>query len=152
MEVASIVREAREDPEFPLHDRSGLPELLPDARVLVLAAPLTDQTRGMVDTPLLAGGNAKLTLFNVGRGELLRVPDLLDALDRGQLRRAVLDVFPEEPLPPDSPLWSHPKVTVTPHHSGPSTPRQLIPDILPNLRAFAEGRPIIGAVDRVRGY
>ncbi len=69
-----------------------------------------------------------------------------------RLERAVLDVFEEEPLPPESPLWSHPKVVVTPHHSGPSTPRAMVPDILPNLRRFAEGRPVVDAVDRTRGY
>jgi len=89
---------------------------------------------------------------NLGRGELVVVPDLLEALDRGQLGRAVLDVFPREPLEPESELWGHPKVVVTPHHSGPSTPRQIIPDILENLRRFAEGRPILDPVDRGLGY
>lgn len=64
----------------------------------------------------------------------------------------MLDVFPEEPLPQASPLWRHPKVTVTPHHSGPSVPEHLLADILPNLRRFAEGLPVEGAVDRVKGY
>jgi glyoxylate/hydroxypyruvate reductase A len=113
---------------------------------------LTAETRGLVDAERLALGSSRLTLINVGRGELVSSSALLEALERGTLGRAVLDVFPEEPLPPDSPLWRHPRITVTPHHSGPSTPRQLIPDILPNLKAFAEGRPITGAVDRARGY
>ena len=90
--------------------------------------------------------------MNVGRGEQVVVPDLLAALDQGRLGRAVLDVFPEEPLDPASPLWDHPGVVVTPHHSGPSTPRAVIPDILPNLRRFAQGLPVLGAVDRERGY
>ncbi|HJU83992.1 MAG TPA: D-2-hydroxyacid dehydrogenase [Holophagaceae bacterium] len=152
LEVHGGVREARPDPEFPLHGSAGWAALLPQARVLVLAAPLTAETRGLVDAKLLAHGHGGLTLVNVGRGELVVVEDLLAALDAGRLKRAVLDVFPQEPLPPESPLWRHPKVTVTPHHSGPSTPRQLIPDILPNLRAFAEGRPVEGAVDRAKGY
>ena len=80
------------------------------------------------------------------------MPDLLRALDEGRLGHAVLDVFPGEPLDPASPLWAHPKVTVTPHHSGPSTPRAMAPDLLPNLRRFAEGLPIQGAVDRSLGY
>ncbi|GLH70077.1 glyoxylate/hydroxypyruvate reductase A [Geothrix rubra] len=150
--VTGVVRTPRPDPEFPL---VGLPDLrsrLGAARVLVLAAPLTPATRGLVDAPLLGHGNGQLTLFNVGRGELVDTDALLAALAQGTLGRAVLDVFPEEPLPAESPLWRHPGVTVTPHHSGPSTPRQLIPDILPNLRAFAEGRPIPSVVDRARGY
>jgi phosphoglycerate dehydrogenase-like enzyme len=152
MTVTGVVREPRADPEFPLISRAALPQHLPAARALVLAAPLTAATRGLVDGRCLAHGNPRLTLINVGRGELVPVPDLLAALEGGTVGRAVLDVFPEEPLPAASPLWRHPKVTVTPHHSGPSTPAQLIPDILPNLRAFAEGGPITGAVDRTRGY
>jgi len=152
LDVTGVVRTPRPDPEFPLVGLSDLVSRLGAARVLVLAAPLTSATRGIVGAHLLDRGNARLTLFNVGRGELVDPAALLLALERGTIGRAVLDVFPEEPLPPDSPLWRHPKVTVTPHHSGPSTPRQLIPDILPNLRAFAEGRPIPGVVDRERGY
>jgi len=152
MAVTGVVRQPRPDPEFPLIGTDALAKGLPTARALVLAAPLTAETRGLVDAECLAFGSSRLTLINVGRGELVSSSALLEALDRGTLGRAVLDVFPEEPLPPDSPLWRHPGITVTPHHSGPSTPRQLIPDILPNLKAFAEGRPITGAVNRARGY
>lgn len=152
MAVTGLVREGRPDAEFPLVDAAELPALLPGARALVLAAPLTEATRNLVDARLLAHGHAGLTLLNVGRGELVGTEDLLAALDGGRLGRAVLDVFPEEPLPSDSPLWRHPKVVVTPHHSGPSVAAHLIPDILPNLRRFASGLPIEGAVDRARGY
>ena len=152
LQVHGFVRTAREDPEFPLHGSQELGQWLAGARVLVLCAPLTEDTFGLVNAALLAQANPGLTLVNVGRGEQVLVPDLLAALEAGQLRRAVLDVFAQEPLPADSPLWSHPKVVLTPHHAGPSTPRAMIPDILPNLRRFAQGRPIAGAVDRARGY
>jgi glyoxylate/hydroxypyruvate reductase A len=152
LEVRGIVRTPRADPDFPLHASADLPALLPAARALVLAAPSTPETRGLVDAGLLAHGNPDLTLINVGRGELVDLPAMLAALDAGRLGAAVLDVFDEEPLPAHSPLWRHPKVTVTPHHSGPSTPRQLIPDILDNLRRYARGEAIEGAVDRARGY
>lgn len=152
MDVTGVVRNAREDGEFPLQTPDGLPELLPAARCLVLAAPSTPETRGLVDARFLSHGNSNLTLINVGRGDLVREEDLLAALDSGNLGRAVLDVFLEEPLPSSSPLWRHPKVTVTPHHSGPSTPKDLIPDILDSLRRFAEGRPVLNVVDRARGY
>ena len=152
LEVHGFVHTPRTDATFPLHGAGALPEWLPQARLLVLCAPLTEATRGLVDGRLLAHGHAGLTLMNVGRGEQVVLPDLLAALDAGRLGRAVLDVLPQEPLPPDSPLWGHPKVTVTPHHSGPSTPRAMIPDLLPNLRRFAEGLPIEGGVDRTKGY
>lgn len=152
LEVTGIVRTPREDPEFPLTTSAGLPGLLGTARLLVLCAPSTRETRGFMDSGLLARGNGSLLLVNVGRGDLLDLDGLQQALDRGTVGRAVLDVFPEEPLPADSFLWTHPGVTVTPHHSGPSTPRDLIPDILANLRAFAEGRPIPDPVDRAKGY
>lgn len=152
MEVHGFVRTPRPDPEFALHEGTELAGWLPRARVLVLCAPLTDATRGLVDARLLAHGHERLTLVNVGRGEQVVLPDLLDALDQGRLGRAVLDVFPQEPLDPASRLWDHPRVVVTPHHAGPSTPRAIIPDLLPNLRRFAEGLPIEGAVDRALGY
>ena len=152
MEVHGFVRTGRSDPEFPHHGLANLPDFLPSARLLVLSAPLTDETRGIVGARLLAHGHAGLTLVNVARGELVIEDDLVAALDGGKVGRAVLDVFPSEPLPPDSRLWAHPKVTVTPHHSGPSRPGAMVPDILPNLRRFAEGRGIEGAIDRARGY
>ncbi len=152
LDVRGFVRTPRPDAEFPLH---GIPDLgawLPRARVLVLCAPLTPETRGLVDASVLGAGHPRLVLVNVARGALVVTADLLEALDAGRLERAVLDVFAEEPLPPDSPLWSHPKVVVTPHHSGPSTPRAMVPDVLENLRRFAEGRPVVDGVDRARGY
>lgn len=152
LEVHGFVRSERADVEFTLHGIGDLPQHLPCARLLVLCAPLTEATRGMVDAKLLAQGHPGLTLINVGRGDQVVVPDLVVALGTGHLGRAVLDVFAAEPLAGDSPLWRHPKVTITPHHSGPSTPRAMIPDLLDNLRRYAEGRSLEGAVDRVRGY
>ncbi len=151
MAVTGIVRTPRPDAEFPLAGPGDLPALLPSARLLVLAAPSTPDTRGLVDAPLLALGRQDLTLVSIGRGDLVDPPAVLAALDAGTLGQAVLDVFPEEPLPAESPLWGHPRVTVTPHHSGPSIPGALLPDIQDNLRRFAEGRPIEGAVNRARG-
>lgn len=152
LSVRGFVRSARDDEEFPLHGCAELPTFLPEARLLVLCAPLTPETTGLVDARLLAHGNPELLLVNVGRGQQVVEADLLAALDAGRLGRAVLDVFPLEPLPEASPLWRHPRVTVTPHHSGPSTVRDLVPDILDKLAAYAEGRAIPGAVDRGRGY
>ncbi|HJV22966.1 MAG TPA: D-2-hydroxyacid dehydrogenase [Holophagaceae bacterium] len=152
MEVTGLATRSREEDGFTVRPWSEGAALLPQARLLVLCAPLTAATRNLVDAGFLAQGHARMTLINVGRGELLELGALREALDSDRLGRAVLDVFPEEPLPSDHWLWSHPKVTVTPHHSGPSTPAHLIPDIRDNLARFAEGRPIVNAVDRAQGY
>lgn len=152
LQVHGIARTSQAEQEFPVHGPEALPSLLPAARLLVLAAPSTQETRGMVDGPLCSSGHSDLLVINVGRGDLLNLDALRLALDQGRLARAVLDVFPEEPLPPGHWLWHHPKVTITPHHSGPSTPTQLIPDIQKNLDRFARGEAVQDAVDRLRGY
>ena len=105
-----------------------------------------------INADVLASGHPGLTLINVGRGSQVVLPDMVAALDEGRLGRAVLDVFPVEPLSPDDPIWEHPRITITPHHSGPTVIEDILPDILPNLRAYADGRAIAGAVDRERGY
>lgn len=152
MTVCGFATQDRHDTEFQINSVSRLPEHMPRTRVLVICAPGTENTKGMINANLLASGNPDLTLINVGRGSQVVLPDLLKALDNGLLGRAVLDVFPDEPLKPDDPVWKHPRITITPHHSGPTVPEDLIDDILPNLRAYADGRAIVGAVDRGRGY
>ncbi|HJW32409.1 MAG TPA: NAD(P)-dependent oxidoreductase [Holophagaceae bacterium] len=152
LEVTGLATRARTEDGFQVLPWAEGPGLLPAARLLVLCAPLTAGSRNLMDAAFLAQGHGRLTLINVGRGELLDLDALRAALDSERLGRAVLDVFPEEPLPSEHWLWSHAKVTVTPHHSGPSTPAHLIPDIRENLLRFAEGRAIVNAVDRARGY
>jgi glyoxylate/hydroxypyruvate reductase A len=152
MDVHGFATRDRPDPDFQIHRAGLLPEYVHLARALVLCAPALEGTRGLVDSGLLAKGHQDLTLINAARGSLVVLPDVLEALGEGRLGRVVLDVFPDEPLKPDSPLWENPKVAITPHHAGPTLPEDLLQDILPNLRAYAEGRPIEGAVDRGRGY
>jgi glyoxylate/hydroxypyruvate reductase A len=150
--VTGLATSARQEEGFEVLPFEAGPELLGQARVLVLCAPLTPASRNLVDATWLQRGHPGLTLINVGRGDLLDLEALHGALEGNHLGRAVLDVFPEEPLPGDHWLWRHPRVTVTPHHSGPSTPAHLIPDIRENLARFAAGQPILHAVDRARGY
>lgn len=149
--VEGLATSAREADGFPVHPVEEGPARLAGARALVLCAPLTPRTMNLVDLAFLAQAQG-LTVINVGRGQLLDLETLRESLEDGRVAEAILDVFPEEPLPGDHWLWTHPRVTVTPHHSGPSRPHQLIPDIVENLRRFAEGQPIVGAVDRERGY
>jgi phosphoglycerate dehydrogenase-like enzyme len=96
----------------------SMDQVLPEADWLILACPLTDTTRGLIDRQALALLPHGAQLINVARGEVVNEPDLIAALQSGQLSGAFLDVFAHEPLPVISPLWDLPNVIVTPHTAG----------------------------------
>ena len=96
----------------------SLPNLLPDTDLLVVVVPLTPATWGLVDAEVLKALPDDAILINIARGPVVDTDDLLAALDRGEIGGAGLDVFDEEPLPPDSPLWDREDVIVTPHVAG----------------------------------
>ena len=122
---------------------SALPALLPDADVVVLAVPLTEQTRGLVDRDFLALLPDGALVVNVSRGPIVQTDALLAELRSGRLR-AALDVMEGEPLPPEHPLWSAPGVLLTPHVGGNSTaflPRaQRL--IIAQLERYVAGEPL----------
>lgn len=121
-----------------------LPAVLPRADWLLLACPLTDRTRHLVDARALALLPAGAQLVNVARGECVDEPALIDALRRGTLAGAFLDVFAHEPLPADSPLWEMPGVIATPHSAGFSDGNgaRVARMFLDNLAAWRAGRPL----------
>ena len=128
---------------------------LAEADIVVLAAPVTPQTDGLLDRARLARVRKGAVIVNVGRGALVDEQALADAVAAGHLRGAVLDVFQTEPLPPDSPLWSLPSVLVLPHVS-PVSPgkfweRQLAL-FLDNWRRYVAGEPLRNLVDKRAGY
>lgn len=139
------------------HGDEGLKAIVAASDILVAMLPLTPDTAGMLDAKLFAampkaaaiGGPV---LINVGRGGLQVEADILAALDAGTLGAAVLDVFETEPLPEDSPLWLHPKVTVTPHNSAISSPPAVAAYVAGQIRAHMAGRPLQNIVDPVHGY
>lgn len=120
MQVRGAGRTTRTgDPDFgDVVASDRLPEQVGWADHLVVAAPLTDQTRGMVNTAVFAAMKPTAQLINVGRGPIVDEPALLDALQRKQITAAAIDVFVAEPLPPDSPVWTTPGLAVSPHMSG----------------------------------
>jgi glyoxylate/hydroxypyruvate reductase len=125
--------------------------------ILVSLLPLTPETRGFIDRKLIGqlakdGPLGGPVLINAGRGGSQVESDILAALDAGDLFAATLDVFETEPLPPESPLWRHPKVTVTPHMAADSDPDTICRYVLGQIERIEQGLPPENVVDRSRGY
>lgn len=125
--------------------------------ILVSLLPLTPATRGILDRKLIGqlakdGPLGGPVLINAARGEQQVERDILAALESGELLAATLDVFETEPLPADSPLWRHPKVTVTPHVAADSDPETICRYILGQITRIERGLPPENVVDRARGY
>ena len=135
----------------------AMPEFLARTDILVSLLPLTPDTRGVINATLLAGlaQDGRLGgpyLVNAGRGGLQVEADILAALEAGALKGATLDVFETEPLPVESPLWSHPAVTVTPHNSAMSEPLAVATLIATQIRRHQAGEPLEHLVDPTKGY
>jgi glyoxylate/hydroxypyruvate reductase A len=105
-----------------------------------------------MDTARLALPARGFVLLNPGRGALIDDAALLAALDSGQVGHATLDVFRQEPLPPDHPFWSHPRVTVTPHIAAETRAESAARVIAENVRRGEAGEPLLHLVDRQAGY
>jgi glyoxylate/hydroxypyruvate reductase len=136
---------------------AGLGEFLAISDMVVCLLPLTPQTRGILSAPLFAKMKPRSALgapvlINAGRGGLQVEADILAALDEGALRAVTLDVFETEPLPEESPLWSHPRVTITPHAAASSMPDALVPPMVAQMEAHDRGEPLKNLVDRDAGY
>jgi len=132
----------------------GLHELLSVSDVVVLAAPLTPETEGMINEAALAAMKRDAWLINVARGRLIDDVALLRALREGQIGGAALDTFRDEPLPARSPYWDVPNLILTPHTAW-SSSRVLDRSIdlfCDNLRRFREGEPLRNVVDPAAGY
>lgn len=125
-----------------------LHEVLPRTDWLILACPLTDKTRQLVNERTLAALPRGAHLINVARGEVVDEQALVSALQRGHLSGAFLDVFAHEPLPPDSPLWAMPQVMVTPHAAGHSdgNEQRVRQMFLDNLRRYTAGQSLLNVV------
>jgi glyoxylate/hydroxypyruvate reductase A len=131
---------------------AGLAAALRDARYVVCALPLTGETRGLLDRRTLSLLPRGAYVINVARGGHVVEDDLLALLDDGHLAGAALDVQETEPLPVDSPLWEHPKVTITPHIAAQASVASVATQFAANWRRLARGEPLVNVVDRARGY
>ncbi|MDO6459365.1 glyoxylate/hydroxypyruvate reductase A [Granulosicoccaceae sp. 1_MG-2023] len=122
---------------------SGLQKMLSTSDVLVNLLPLTPQTRGILNAAMFAAMPQGAVLINAGRGGHLLEADLIAALDSGQLRGAILDVFDEEPLRKGHPLWNSPGVLITPHMASSASPSAIAAQITENALRVAAGLPLL---------
>jgi D-2-hydroxyacid dehydrogenase (NADP+) len=138
------------DPVDELYPPESLARLLPACDWLVLACPLTPETRGLIDAAMLARLPRGARLINVARGEIVVEQALIGALQGGQLGGAYLDVFETEPLPPESPLWDLPNVLVTPHNSAAAAGNEtrVLEIFLDNLGRWRGGAPLVNEIRR----
>lgn len=131
---------------------TALAQALPRADALVSVLPNTPESHHLLDARTLSWLPPHAVLINVGRGHTLCLDALQAQLDQQQLAHAVLDVFEQEPLPADSPLWHHPRVTITPHVAATSFPAQIAAQFLDNLARYRRNEPLLNQVDFSRGY
>jgi glyoxylate/hydroxypyruvate reductase len=151
--VSAWVRSPRDQEEVPIfHGRDQLGPFLNQTDIAVCLLPLTRETEGIFCTRTFAMMPRGAMLINVGRGRHVVEADLVAALDSGQLSYAALDALWPEPLPPESPLWLHPKVTVMPHVARRPTVGQLITEIAANIRSLEAGGRLLQEIDKTVGY
>jgi phosphoglycerate dehydrogenase-like enzyme len=145
VELTFVARSAREG----VHAMSELPRLLPDADVVVLIVPVTDETTGMVDAGFLARMKDDALLVNAARGVVVDTAALLAELTAGRLR-AALDVTDPEPLPEGHPLWAAPNLLLTPHIAGavPDTNARATAAVIAQLERLLAGEQLVNVVDR----
>jgi phosphoglycerate dehydrogenase-like enzyme len=154
--VVGTRRHARPAPEldafYPLEQ---LDHLLAESDYVVILAPLTRESRGMIGAAQLGAMKPTAWLINVARGPVVQEAALVEALRAGTIAGAALDVFDQEPLPADNPLWSLPNVLITPHSSGVNFPRfhqETMAQFVDNLGRYVRGEPLANLVDKQAGY
>ena len=151
--VAGWSRSPKELPGIEsFHGAAGRAPFLASCEILVCLLPLTRETEGILDQALFVGLPKGAALINAARGKHLVEADLLAALASGQLAYAALDVFQQEPLPPEHPFWRHPRITLSPHIASLTDPRTISATVAENVRRCRAGEPLLYAVDSELGY
>tara|TARA_X000001036_G_scaffold159153_1_gene151039 strand:- start:122 stop:1042 length:921 start_codon:yes stop_codon:yes gene_type:complete len=131
---------------------NSLSSFLNNINVLICTVPLTPQTKSLLNTNLFQKLNNQTYLINVSRGEVQVEEDIIEAINNGKLSGAFLDVFEEEPLPKDSPLWSHPKVKITPHIASLSYSDEGVRQVMENYERLNKNKTLLNLVDRKKMY
>jgi glyoxylate/hydroxypyruvate reductase A len=139
------------------HGKGGLDAFLRRTDILVCLLPLTPETRDILNRDLFTrlnrtGPMGAPVLINAGRGGLQNEADILACLDDGTLGSASLDVYAKEPLPPESPFWTHPKVVLTPHNAADTDPDEISRYVARQIARFEAGARLENVVDPARGY
>ena len=139
------------------HGKAQLDAFLQRTAILVCLLPLTPDTRHILNRGLFAqldrtGPLGAPVLINAGRGGLQNEADILECLDDGTLGAASLDVFATEPLPADSPFWTHPRVVLTPHNAADTDPNEISKYVARQIERFEAGARLENVVDPARGY
>ena len=153
-----VRRTVHDKPDFveELVDPDGIDRLLPSMDVVALSLPGTDEVAGMFDERRLRLMKSDAIILNAGRGNAIVTDDLIRVMNEGHLRAACLDVMDPEPLPKDHPLWTTPRVYITPHISGGYRAglnySRVIDTAIRNLTLVLNGKPPIHTVDRRLGY
>ena len=152
-DVAAWTRRPREDSDIEIfHGAAARDAFLARTDILVCLLPLTAETEGILNAELFARMPEGAAVINLGRGAHLVDGDLITALDSGQLAGATLDATKPEPLPEDSPLWLHERVTIMPHTARRVRADVIAPQVVEIIRRDGAGEPQLWAVDRSTGY
>ena len=138
--------------EIPCYAEDQMDEFLAQSQVLVCMLPLTEATKGILNTHLFNRLPKGTCLINAARGAHLREDDLIPALDKGQLSYAYLDVFQEEPLPKGHPYWQREDIFITPHIASVTNPEATVPLVMDNIARMRAGKELRFRVDREKGY
>lgn len=133
---------------------AGLPRLLAESDFVIIAAPHTPDTEGLFGSGEFGQMKSSAYLINIGRGVIVKLGDLVDALETGEIAGAALDVFEQEPLPADHPLWKMENVILTPHVAACSVriAERHLAVLLENVRRFANDQPLINVADKSKWY
>jgi len=150
--VAGWSRSPKSIPGVESFHGDGLKAFLARTDILCCVLPFTPQTEGMLDADLFAALPRGARFVNIARGALVVEKELLAALDSGHIAGATLDVFAAEPLPAESPFWDHPRVVVTPHVAGSTSPATAAPVVAENILRARAGRPLLNQVSLDAGY